>query len=152
MAKRKFRRSIPRPNKDKTIPASSDLVLSDMRRPMSNETACPDSSAMVEQVEPSTRCSSMLDLDHVWHSDNYGTQFTNASLTIAINGLSLDKEQGLSSGGCVGASMRVESKHTFFRVSGGRLPLAAAARGQWAEDVFLSTIRCPEFMFDIRMM
>ncbi|RXH95689.1 hypothetical protein DVH24_008189 [Malus domestica] len=64
MAKRKFRRSIPRPNKDKTIPASSDLVLSDMRTPMSNETGCPDSSAMVEQVEPSTRCSSMLDLDH----------------------------------------------------------------------------------------
>lgn len=29
---------------------------------------------------------------HMWHSDTYGTPFTNGTLTIAVNGLSLDKD------------------------------------------------------------
>lgn len=58
---------------------------------MTNDIGYPNLSAMVEQAESSTQCSSMLNLDHVWHPNNYGTQFTNGSLTIAINGLSIDK-------------------------------------------------------------
>lgn len=31
----------------------------------------------------------LLDLDHTWHPDSYGSHFTNGTLTIAVNGLSL---------------------------------------------------------------
>ena len=42
-------------------------------------------------TELPTRRSSFLDLDHVWHPDSFETQFTNGTLTIVVNGLSLDK-------------------------------------------------------------
>lgn len=31
-------------------------------------------------------------LGHIWHPDNFGTQFSNGTLTITINDLSLEKD------------------------------------------------------------
>ena len=41
---------------------------------------------------PTTRLDVRPDYAHMWHLDSYGTQFTNGTLTIAVNGLSLDKD------------------------------------------------------------
>lgn len=43
-------------------------------------------------TSPSTRLLLSPDYGHMWHPENFETQFTNGTLTIAVNGLSLDKD------------------------------------------------------------
>ncbi|KAM1949580.1 hypothetical protein ACFX15_009619 [Malus domestica] len=40
---------------------------------------------------PKLRLDTRPDYGHMWHPDSYGTHFTNGTLTIAVNGLSLEK-------------------------------------------------------------
>ncbi|KAM1240362.1 hypothetical protein ACFX2J_045690 [Malus domestica] len=45
-----------------------------------------------EECIPTTCLNVGHDHGHMWHPVSYGTQFTNNTLTIAVNGLSLDKD------------------------------------------------------------
>ncbi|RXH87460.1 hypothetical protein DVH24_034360 [Malus domestica] len=41
---------------------------------------------------PTSRLDIRSDYGHIWHLDSYGTQFTNGTLTIDVNGLSLEND------------------------------------------------------------
>lgn len=50
-----------------------------------------DSNEVVDQ-HLSVRSMLLPDYGHTWHPDGFGIQFSNGTLTIALNGLSLDKD------------------------------------------------------------
>ncbi|TQE01786.1 hypothetical protein C1H46_012586 [Malus baccata] len=49
-------------------------------------------SDRVKEYPPTTSLKVSSDYGHLWHPDSYGTQFTNDTLTITVNGLSLNKD------------------------------------------------------------
>ncbi|KAM0978974.1 hypothetical protein ACFX2C_014890 [Malus domestica] len=49
-------------------------------------------SDRVEEYPPTTSWKVSPDYGHLWHPDSYGTQFTNDTLTITVNRLSLNKD------------------------------------------------------------
>ncbi|KAM2301703.1 hypothetical protein FF1_032429 [Malus domestica] len=55
-----------------------------------------------------------LDYAHIWHLDSYDTQFTNGTLTIAVNGLSLEKYWCDNMGGLLQAAEEVRASPTNF--------------------------------------